>query len=122
MPEPVSATIIGAIALFGYIAVAIVAITVEIITKWFRARGQIKASNTNAIAFSLAERIANRDYAKVEGVFGPTTRAASTRIVQGFFDTGTGRVLDARALASRQQPSPDVVRNHAAGRGLVVYT
>ncbi|MCI3928397.1 MULTISPECIES: hypothetical protein [unclassified Streptomyces] len=118
--DPLS--LIAAIAFFGYIAVVIVSITVEIITEWFRARGRIKADNANAIAFSLAERIANKDYAKVGGVFDKTPTTASTRIVQGFFDERTGRVVQARALASARQPDAAVVRHHAAGRGLVVYT
>jgi hypothetical protein len=120
MPEPVS--IMTAILLFGYIAVMIVAITVEIITEWFRSRGRIKSQNANAIAFTLAERVANKDYAKVGGVFDKTPVTASTRIVQGFYDERTHKVLDARALASGRQPSAEVVRNHTAGRGLVVYT
>ncbi|MEU6678646.1 hypothetical protein [Streptomyces sp. NPDC046925] len=94
----------------------------EIITEWFQARGRIKATNARAIAFSLAERIANKDYAKVGGVFDKTPATATTRIVQGFFDEGTGRVIEARALASMRQPSAGVVQNHTAGRGLVVYT
>ncbi|MFD9902988.1 hypothetical protein [Streptomyces sp. NPDC059063] len=118
--DPLS--LIAAIAFFGYIAVVIVSITVEIITEWFRARGRIKASSSNAIAFSLAERIANKDYAKVSGVFDKTPASATTRIVQGFFDERTGRVIEARALASARQPDADVVYNHQAGRGLVVYT
>ncbi|MEU2561413.1 hypothetical protein ABZ626_19060 [Streptomyces longispororuber] len=118
--DPLS--LIAAIAFFGYIAVVIVSITVDIITEWFRARGRIKAENSDAIAFSLAERIANKDYAKVGGVFDKTPAAATTRVVQGFFDQRTGRVVEARALASTRQPGPEVVRHHAAGRGLVVYS
>ncbi|WP_210584677.1 hypothetical protein [Streptomyces sp. GESEQ-35] len=118
--DPLS--LIAAISFFGYIAVAIVAITVEIITEWFKARGKIKAENTNAIAFTLAERIANKDYAKVGGVFDKTPVTASTRVVQGFFDERSGRVIEARALASSREPGVDVVKNHTAGRGLVVYT
>ncbi|GGN48835.1 hypothetical protein GCM10011579_001930 [Streptomyces albiflavescens] len=114
-------TLAAAIFAFGYIAVVIIAITVEIITEWFRARGKIKAENTDAIAFTLAERIKNKDYAKVSGVFGPSQASASTRIVQGLFDARTGRVLDARALASSREPGAQVVQSHATGRGLVVY-
>lgn len=122
MPDPIISPIIGAIILFGYIAVMIVVITVEIITGWFKSRGRIKAENSNAIAFTLAERIANKDYAKVGGVFDKTPSTASTRIVQGFYDQRRNQVLDARALASGRLPDAEVVRNHAAGRGLVVYT
>ncbi|MGD1225645.1 MULTISPECIES: hypothetical protein [Streptomyces] len=117
--DPLS--IAAAVALFGYIAVVIVAITIEIVTEWFQARGRIKAENSHAIAFTLAERIANQDYVKVGGVFNKTSAAASTRVVQGFFDPASGRLLDARALASTRQPSRQIVQNHAAGRGLVVY-
>ncbi|MEI5101929.1 hypothetical protein RB200_29670 [Streptomyces sp. PmtG] len=118
--DPLS--LIAAIAFFGYVAVVIVSITVEVITEWFRARGRIKAEHSDVIAFSLAERIANRDYVKVGGVFDKTPTTASTRIVQGFYDERAGRVIQARALASARQPGADVVRNHTAGRGLVVYT
>jgi hypothetical protein len=114
-------TLGAAILAFGYIAVVIIAITVEIITEWFRARGKIKAENTDAIAFTLASRIKNKEYTKVTGVFDKTPVTASTRIVQGLFDQRTGRVLDARALASSREPSAQVVNNHTAGRGLVIY-
>ncbi|MEU5316700.1 hypothetical protein AB0G67_08230 [Streptomyces sp. NPDC021056] len=114
-------TLGAAILAFGYIAVVVIAITVDIITEWFRARGRIKAENTHSIAFTLAERIKNKQYTKVTGVFDKAPTTASTRIVQGLFDQRTGKVLDARALASVREPGAGVVRDHAAGSGLVIY-
>ncbi|MFE6164149.1 hypothetical protein ACFQ7F_35120 [Streptomyces sp. NPDC056486] len=112
----------AAILAFGHIAVLIVVITMEAISEWFKARGRIKAQNAQAIAFTLADRIKNKQYAEVSGVFGRAQSNASTRIVQGIFDQRTGRILDARALASSREPSAQVVQTHSAGAGLVVYS
>lgn len=109
-----------AIAFFGAIAVAIAAVTAKRIRDWFRSRGQIKASNAKAIAFTLANLIEERKYAEVTGVFGDTPKR--TQIVQGFYDPDSGRLLDARALASNETTDQEVVERHEAGHGLVIYT
>jgi len=116
--EPVSFTL--AIALFGLMGSAILTITARRIRDWFRHRGQIKQSNAKIIAFSLAERIEAKQYVEVPGVFG--TSAKSTQMVQGFYDPDTGRLVDARALASMERPEQVVIDTHEAGRGLVIYT
>jgi hypothetical protein len=113
-------TIAAAITFFGAIAIAAIAITIQRIVGWFRDRGRIKASNADAIAFTLAERIENKKYTEVTGVFGPTPKR--NQIVQGFFDTRTGRLLDARALASSETADNEVIERHATGNGLVIYT
>jgi hypothetical protein len=113
-------TIAAAIAFFGSIAIAIIAITIRRIVTWFQNRGQIKASNANAIAFTLAERLENKQYTEVTGVFGATPRR--NQIVQGFYDTGTGRLIEARAIASSEAAEQEVVQQHEAGQGLVIYT
>ncbi|MEU8660035.1 hypothetical protein [Actinoplanes philippinensis] len=113
-------TIAAAIAFFGAIVVAVVAITVDKIVTWFRSRGRIKAENSSVIAFSLAERIKEKKYVEVGGVFN--NRPTNTRIVQGFYDMDTETIVDARAMASSQAPDEEIVRQHDEGDGLVVYT
>lgn len=113
-------TIAAAIAFFGSIAIAAIAITIRRIVSWFRDRGKIKASNANAIAFTLAERLENKQYTEVPGVFSAAPKR--NQIVQGFFDMNTNRLLDARALASSEVAEREVIEQHEAGRGLVVYT
>lgn len=113
-------TIAAAIAFFGPLVVAVIAITIRRIWNWFQNRGQIKTSNANAIAFTLAERIENKQYTEVTGVFGPTPKR--NQIVQGFYDTESGRLLEARAIASSEVAEHEVIQQHQAGQGLVIYT
>ncbi len=114
-------TIALAFSFFGAVAVATVAITFRRIYDWFRARGQIKTENSSAIAFTLAERMNNRKYAEVHGVFG--NRPSNTRIIQGFYDPYQNRIIQARGLASSTPPADQaVIRRHDEGDGLVIYT
>jgi len=113
-------TIAAAIAFFGTIVVALITITVKRVFQWFQARGRIKAENSQAIAFTLADRINNKQYVEVSGVFN--NRPEKTRIVQGFYDLERNTVIDARALASSSVPDEEIVAQHAQGDGLVIYT
>lgn len=113
-------TIAVAITFFGGLAVALIAITAKRIIQWFQARGRIKAENSQVIAFTLADRINNKRYVEVPGVF--TNRPEKTRIVQGFYDKQRDRIIDARALASSSAPDEEIVAQHDEGDGLVVYT
>jgi len=113
-------TIAAAIAFFGTLAVAAIAVTIRRIVTWFRDRGKIKASNANAIAFTLADRLENKQYTEVTGVFGGVPKR--NQVVQGFYDTNTGRLIEARAIASSEAAEPEVVEQHEAGQGLVIYT
>lgn len=113
-------TLAAAFAFFGTIAIAAIAITIRRIVSWFRSRGQIKASNADAIAFSLADRLENKKYTEVTGVFSGTPKR--NQVVQGFYDTRTGRLLEARAIASSEAAEREVVDQHEAGDGLVIYT
>jgi hypothetical protein len=113
-------TIAAAIAFFGTIVVALITITVKRVFQWFQARGRIRAENSQAIAFTLADRINNKQYVEVSGVFN--NRPEKTRIVQGFYDLERNTVIDARALASSSVPDEDIVAQHAQGDGLVIYT
>jgi hypothetical protein len=112
-------TLAAAITFFGTIAIAAIAITIRRIVSWFRNREQIKAGNAGAIAFTLADRLENKRYTEVTGVFGGTPKR--NQIVQGFYDTRTGRLLDARAIASSEVAEQQVVEQHEAGEGLVIY-
>ncbi|MGN9913285.1 hypothetical protein ACTMTJ_37680 [Phytohabitans sp. LJ34] len=113
-------TISLAIAFFGALAVAIVAISVKRIFQWFRARGKIKEENANVIAFTLAERIKGKQYVEVPGVFD--NKPTNTRIVQGFYDLNTETIVDARAMASSSPPEDEaIVTQHDQGEGLVIY-
>jgi hypothetical protein len=112
-------TLIAAIIAYAPTIILLILITFDAIAEWFAARGQIKGVDQDVIAFTLAERIANRQYATVSGVFSGT---ANTQMVQGFYNQRTGRVVDGRALSSSRRPDESVVNNHAAGNGLVIYT
>ncbi|WP_157430439.1 hypothetical protein [Actinomadura macra] len=112
-------TIAAAIAFFGGLGVVVLAITAERITQWFRARGRIKAESSEVIAFTLAERIANRQYVEVSGIFDQ--RPEKTRIVQGFYDPEADEIVDARAMASNRKPDRTIVQHHEEGQGLVIY-
>jgi hypothetical protein len=113
-------TILLALASFGSVlVVAIVVITFKRIAEWFRSRGKVKESNRNIIAFALADRINNKQFVEIGGVF--TKSNASTRLIQGFYDQGTNTLLDARALASNKVEA-DVAQHLLDGDGLVIYS
>jgi hypothetical protein len=122
MADPLSLAIIWALHHYGVILVSVLAIviTVEALTEWFRARGHIKAADKDVIALTIAERVANKQYAVIPGVFDG--KPANTRIVQAFYNERTRQVLDARALASAVNPNQQIIRSHAEGDGMVVYT
>ena len=122
MPEPVTMAILWALHHYGIILVSVLAIviTVETLTEWFQARGHIKISDKGVIALTIAERVANKQYAVIPGVFDG--KPANTRIVQVFYNERTKQVLDARALASAVNPNQQIIRTHAEGDGMVVYT
>jgi hypothetical protein len=116
----ITVAIVAAIAIFGTLVLEIITITVLRIWGWFRSRGQIREQNKDAIAFTLADRIEKKQYTEVKGVFGKRTQ--HTQIVQGFYEESTGRLLDARAIASSQRPEQDVIDQHVSNGGLVIYT
>jgi hypothetical protein len=122
MPEPISMAIIWALHHYGVVLVSVLAIviTVETLTEWFRARGRIKIADKDVIALTIAERVANKQYAVIPGVFDG--KPANTRIVQAFYNERTKQVLDARAVASAVNPNQQIIRSHAQGDGMVVYT
>jgi hypothetical protein len=114
-------TISAAIAFFGAVAVAVVAITIRKIYQWFQARGKIKAENSSVLAFTLADRINAKKYVEVPGVF--EGRPSNTRIVQGFYDVDRDKIIEARALASATPPEDRaIITRHEEGEGLVIYT
>jgi hypothetical protein len=122
MIDPVSVAIIWALHHYGVVLVSVLAIvlTVEALTEWFQARGHIKAADKDVIALTIAERVANKQYAVIPGVFAG--KPANTRIVQAFYNERTNQVLDARAIASAKNPNQQIIRTHAEGDGMVVYT
>jgi hypothetical protein len=122
MPEPISMAIIWALHHYGVVLVSVLAIviTVETLTEWFRARGRIKIADKDVIALTIAERVANKQYAVIPGVFDG--KPANTRIVQAFYNERTKQVMDARALASAVNPNQQIIRTHTEGDGMVVYT
>ncbi|MER7008075.1 hypothetical protein ABT297_34205 [Dactylosporangium sp. NPDC000555] len=121
MSDPFSAAIIWALHHYGVIliSVLVIVLTMEALTEWFRQRGHIKAADEKIIAFTIAERVANQQYAVIPGVFDGKPR--NTRIVQGFYNQATKQVIDARAIASSRSPSREIIESHAAGAGMVVY-
>lgn len=113
-------TIAAAIAIIGTIVVAILVISVAKFIQWFKAREQIKAGHKNVVAFTLAQRINEKKYVEVPGVFDKSP--TNTQIVQGFYDTENDTILDYRAMASSSAPEDEEVqRLHSEGDGLVIY-
>jgi hypothetical protein len=114
--------ILWALHHYGIVLVSVLAIviTVETLKAWFQTRGHIKAADNDVLALTIAERVANKQYAVIPGVF--KGKPANTRIVQAFYNQRTNQVLDARALASARNPSQQIIRTHAEGDGMVVYT
>ena len=56
-----------------------------------RLRGRRKIKD-EALAFTISERISNKHYEEIPGVFGPP--AQSTRIVQAFYDASFDKIVD----------------------------
>ena len=122
MPDPITLAFIWGLHHYGLVLVSVLAIviTVQTLTEWFQARGHIKIADKDVIALSIAERVANKQYSVIKGVFDG--KPANTRLVQAFYNQRTHQVLDARAIASAVNPNQQVIRSHADGAGMVVYT
>ena len=122
MPDPITLAVIWGLHHYGLVLVSVLAIviTVQTLTEWFQARGHIKIADKDVIALTIAERVANKQYAVIPGVFDG--KPANTRIVQAFYNERTKQVMDARALASAVNPNQQIIRTHAEGDGMVVYT
>lgn len=76
-------------ALTGAVAGMVIAILILSwgdICSWFQARTALKESDIDNIGFSLHDRMVNGNY----------------KTVHGIFNTRTGRVLDARNVASQR--------------------
>lgn len=109
------------IALAGTALVAVtIAITWDGILRWFRSRSRIMRSYSQAVAFTIAERINGKEYTEIPGVIGRS--ADPTVIVQGIYDPDDGRVVDARMMRPAE-PVTDkqVIAAHDKGKGLVIY-
>ena len=88
-----------AIAAFvGTVVVALVALSIKKLIEWFRARRHISIANRNVIGVAIAQRLNNKQYVEIPGVFGASN--ASTQVVQAIYDRDRDKVLDARAIRS----------------------
>jgi hypothetical protein len=123
MFDPISFTIVAwFISHIGTVAVVLytVALTVTALQGWIRARSHIGATDSDVIGVELASRMANKDYVEMPGVF--RNQPANTQVVQAIYNKRTGKVLDSRLVASPVSPTMEVIKRHAAGHGLVVYS
>ena len=88
-------------AFVGPIVVALVALSLRKLVDWFKARRTISPQAKNKIGVIIAERLNNRDFVEIPGVFD--SAATETRLVQAVYDMDTDTVLDARAIRSVRQ-------------------
>jgi len=107
---------IGSIAIVLYT----VALTTTALQEWIRSRSHIGATDADVIGVELANRLANKNYIEMPGVF--RNQPANTRMVQAIYNKRTRQILDSRRIASRVSPAMEVINRHAAGNGMVVYT
>jgi hypothetical protein len=123
MIDPVSLTIFAFLAHHvGTIAVVLytVALTVTTLQQWIRSRSHIGAYDADVIGVELASRLANKSYVEMPNVF--RNQPTNTRMVQAIYNKRTNKVLDSRLVASAVSPAMEVIKQHAAGNGLVVYS
>ena len=110
------------LAILAYTAFTIiiyVSITISTIVDWFHNRSALKEENKQLVAFTLADRLNGKQYAEVSGVFGQST--TPNRVIQGLYDKGSNKIVDARKVLGRKVDD-DVVAQHQKGAGLVVYS
>jgi hypothetical protein len=63
------------------------------IIQWFKARKRIDAERSEAVAFTIAERIDSKKYVEVSDAFDQAEHGTS--IVQGFYDSKTEKIMEA---------------------------
>jgi hypothetical protein len=110
-----------ALVSFGItVFIQILALTLEKLVNWFRSKRRITDSNKDAIGVVLAQRLNDRDYVTVPGVFG--NRSAKTQLVQAIYDTASQKIVDARAVTSTQVKDTQIADQVRAGNGMLVFT
>ena len=121
--DPLSVSLGLAIAHFiatHAVAVAVVsvaAITLVGLGEWFRAREQLLEDNKDTLAFTLSEMINSKRYVEVPGLF--SSKAGSTRLVQGIYDQKAKKILDMRAVTANKIDS-EIAAAHGR-QSLVIY-
>ena len=111
--DPISLIFVGIVVIF------IARITYNAIVKWFRSKHKIAEEDHEAIGVLIAERLDNKQYKTVEGVF--RREDANTRLVQAVYNERTGTVYEARALESNNAPDAEVREQLEDGNGMVIY-
>lgn len=92
---------IAALSLIGFVTITIV--TYNFIVNWFRKREKIKNADKDNIAFTIQEKMQNKQY----------------KTVQGIFNKRTNEVVDAQEIRS-DKVDEQMEENHR-GNELVVY-
>jgi heme/copper-type cytochrome/quinol oxidase subunit 1 len=92
---------IAALSLIGFITITI--LTYNFIVSWFRKREKIKNADKDNIAFTIQEKMQNKQY----------------KTVQGIFNKRTNEVVDAQEIRS-DKLDEKMEENHR-GNELVVY-
>jgi hypothetical protein len=103
----------------GIFVVFLATITYKAILNWFRSKHTIAEQDQEAVGVLIAERLDDRQYKTVEGVF--RKEGANTRLIQAVYNERTGQVHDARALESNKAPDAETRRELEEGDGMVVY-
>jgi heme/copper-type cytochrome/quinol oxidase subunit 1 len=92
---------IAALSLIGFITITI--LTYNFIVSWFRKREKIKNADKDNIAFTIQEKMQNKQY----------------KTVQGIFNKRTNEVVNAQEIRS-DKVDKKMEENHR-GNKLVVY-
>lgn len=93
----------GIAALFRIVIETIIRLSLDFIINWFQNREKIKNSDKDNIAFTIQNKIKNREY----------------KTVQGIFNKRTNEVVDAQEIRSNQLDR-EVQRLHRNNE-LVIY-
>ncbi len=107
-------------AVAAFIVAAVIVLSLANIVEWFQSRSKIKVDNRDAIAFTLAERLNNKQYGLVTGIFDGTPR--NSQLVQGFYDVRANKIIEARKISTSEPVDEEVTRLHDDVGGLVLYT
>ncbi|MBV9447311.1 MAG: hypothetical protein JO345_15620 [Streptosporangiaceae bacterium] len=119
MVDPVTLGI--AIAAFiGTVVVGLVVLTLVKLFEWFKARRKISQSNRHAIGVILAQRLNDKNYVEIPGVF--SGNRSSTQLVQAIYDQERDEILDARAVSSGTTSDFDLIQQTDRGDGMIVLT
>jgi len=118
MLELIVLALLAAGAAAGAVAIVFLAIiTMVEIFDWFRSRSHLRTTDKDIIAFTLKEALASGKHSTVKGAFASSDK--QYKVVQGFFNTKTGKLVDARQIHSDRIDAK--VREAHSSEALAIY-